>query len=72
MTNTLKYKGYCGSVEFCAEDGILHGRILSIRDGVSYHGKSVKKIKAAFREAVDDYLELCESEGRKPNVPAEA
>ena len=26
-------------------------------------------IKSAFREAVNDYLELCESEGRKPDVP---
>ena len=70
MDNTLKYKGYIGSVEFSADDRILHGQILFIRDGITYEGKSIKKINADFREAVDDYLELCENDGRKPDVPA--
>jgi predicted HicB family RNase H-like nuclease len=64
----LEYKGYFGSVEFSAEDGVLHGRLEFIRDPVSYEGKDAKGIKVAFQEAVDDYLGLCEAEGRKADV----
>jgi len=47
---------------------VLHGRLEFIRDLVSYEGKDAKGIKAAFQEAVDDYLDLCEAEGRKVDV----
>jgi len=36
---------------------------------VGFHGQSVEELKAAFREAVDFYLESCEKAGRKPNKP---
>jgi predicted HicB family RNase H-like nuclease len=68
MGAMLEYKGYFGSVEFSAEDEVLHGRLKFIRDLVTYQGKDAKGIRAAFREAVDDYLELCEAEGRKADL----
>ena len=66
MSTMLEYKGYLGSVEYSDEDEVLHGRLEFIRDLVTYEGEDAKGIKAAFQEAVDDYLELCEAEGRKP------
>jgi len=51
---------------------VLHGRLEFIRDLVTYEGKDAKGIRAAFREAVDDYLELCEAEGRKPDAPLQS
>ena len=68
MSTMLEYKGYFGSIEYSNEDGVLHGRLEFIRDLVTYEGKDAKGIRAAFREAVDDYLELCEAEGRKADV----
>jgi predicted HicB family RNase H-like nuclease len=68
MSAMLEYKGYLGSVEYSNEDEVLHGRLEFIRDLVSYEGKDEKGIKKAFQEAVDDYLELCEAEGRKADV----
>ena len=47
---------------------MLHGRLEFIRDLVTYEGKDAKGIRAAFQEAVDDYLALCEAEGRKADV----
>ncbi|MGI9129502.1 MAG: type II toxin-antitoxin system HicB family antitoxin [Roseomonas sp.] len=69
MSTMLEHKGCLGSVKFSAEDGVLYGRLEFIRDLVTYEGKDAEGIKAAFQEAVDDYLELCEAEGRKPDVP---
>ncbi len=68
MKTMLEYKGYLGSVAYSNEDEVLHGRLEFIRDLVTYEGKGAKGIKAAFQEAVDDYLEVCEAEGREPGV----
>ena len=40
--------------------------MLGIQSLVTYEGRTVEEIKAAFAEAVDDYLELCAQEGIKP------
>ena len=69
MSQTLDYRGYSGSVLYSAEDTILHGRIVGIRDAVSYEGKDVKGLGKNFRAAVDEYLQLCEAEGKKPDTP---
>ena len=69
MSTMLEYKGYLGSFEYSNEGEVLHGRLEFIRDLVTYELKDAKGIRVAFQEAVDDYLDLCEAEGRKPDVP---
>ena len=64
-----EYRGYLGSVRYSDEDEILHGRLEFIRDLVTYEGQDAGTLKRAFREAVDDYLDMCDEEGRKPDVP---
>jgi predicted HicB family RNase H-like nuclease len=43
--------------------------IAGIGDIVGFHGESVAKLRAAFKEAVDDYLETCEKLNRSPQKP---
>ena len=69
MSDMLEHRGYRGSVLYSAEDETFHGRLEFIRDLVTYEGDDAKSLKRAFREAVDDYLRLCEEEGRAPDVP---
>lgn len=69
MSQTLQYKGYDGSVLYSAEDRLLHGRILGIRDMVIYDGTDVRTLEKNFKGAVDEYLEFCRVEGRTPNKP---
>ena len=59
MKDVLVYKDFMGSVHFSADDEVFFGKIEGIEDLVSFEGKSVKEIKKAFEEAVDDYIELC-------------
>jgi predicted HicB family RNase H-like nuclease len=70
MSQTLQYKGYDGSVLYSAEDRLLHGRILGIRDMVSFEGTGVKSLEKNFRGAVDEYLAFCKAEGKTPDVPS--
>lgn len=67
--NTMTYKGYIAQIEYSAEDGCLIGEIAGIRDIVGFHGDSVAELRAAFEEAVEDYLEMCEDLGRPPQKP---
>jgi predicted HicB family RNase H-like nuclease len=69
MSQTLQYKGYDGSVLYSAEDRLLHGRILGIRDMVSFEGTDVKSLERNFNAAVDEYLAFCGAEGKTPDVP---
>ncbi len=65
----LNYKNYHGSMEVSIEDGFIHGRILYIRDVITYESPDVAGVKAAFQNAVDSYLQFCEEVGDKPEKP---
>lgn len=69
MSQTLEYKGYNGSVLYSGEDKILHGRIVGIRDVVSYEGETVRALEKNFKSAVDEYLKFCNAEGKTPDTP---
>ena len=62
----MGYKGYAASVEFDGEDEIFVGRIVGLNDVVGFHADNVEELKAAFHEAVDDYIETCRRVGKKP------
>ena len=64
--NTLKYKGYIGSVAYSEADKVFFGKLEGIDDLVNYEGESVKELTDAFHEAVEDYLIFCEEHGCKP------
>ncbi len=66
MSNMMTYKGYRGQVEFSDEDSTFYGKILGINDLVTFEGASVLKLKVAFKEAVNDYLETCKELGKDP------
>ena len=68
--NTMNHRGYTARVDYDERDEIFVGRILGIRSIISFHGDTVKDLRLAFTEAVDDYLTECESEGIQPEKPA--
>ena len=67
MKNALTYKNYHGSVEFSADDQLFYGKILGIRDVVTFEGTSVDEINAAFKESVDDYIKTCKQYAKEPD-----
>ena len=67
MADNLEHKGYFGSVEYSSGDGLLHGKVIGINDLVTYEGRSVKELKEAFEESVEDYLGTCKELGKEPN-----
>ena len=68
----MMYKGYAARIEYSEEDGAFVGHVAGIRDVVGFHGESVAELRAAFADAVDDYLETCTTLGRAQVVIQEA
>jgi predicted HicB family RNase H-like nuclease len=66
MTNAMSYRGYAARIDYDDADGIFTGRIAGIRDGVGFHADTVEGLRAAFHEAVEDYLETCARIGKEP------
>ena len=66
MNNTFEYRGYIGTIEFSEEDALFFGKVMGIRSLISYEGKNANELISDFHSAVDDYLAVCEAEGREP------
>ncbi|BDA80221.1 DNA repair protein HhH-GPD [Leptospira kobayashii] len=66
MKDIIEYKGFLGSLHFDSDDEIFFGKIEGIEDLISFEGQSVKEIKKAFTESVNDYLELCKKAKKSP------
>ncbi|GAB3478049.1 type II toxin-antitoxin system HicB family antitoxin [Polaromonas eurypsychrophila] len=69
MSKFLEYKGYLGSVEVDLDELFVFGRLMFIRDVVSYRADVLGNIGTAFEEAVDDYLTTCQQLGDAPELP---
>ncbi len=65
----MLHKGFYGSADVSLEDDILFGKIECINDLVTYEAETPLALKAAFEEAVDDYLATCEAIGKEPEKP---
>lgn len=70
MSSTMTYKGQTARIEFDARDNLLVGRLVGIADVVGFHADNVAELRAAFEEAVDDYLDTCARIGKAPQQPA--
>ncbi|AHJ63260.1 HicB [Granulibacter bethesdensis] len=69
MSNMMTYKGFSARIEYDDDDGIFFGQIAGIRDGVGFHADTVQGLRAAFHEAVEDYLDVCKKTGKEPQKP---
>lgn len=67
--NTMMYRGYAARISYSEDDGCFVGHVAGIQDVVGFHGESVTELRAAFEEAVDDYLQTCEKLNRSPQKP---
>lgn len=62
--NSMTYKGYTARIEFDERDDIFVGRVLGVRDIISFHADSVAELRTELAVAVDDYLADCAERGQ--------
>ena len=59
MKDVLTYKEFIGCVHFSTDDSVFFGKIEGINDLVTFEGQTVDEIKDSFKNAVEDYIEMC-------------
>lgn len=67
--NQLEHRGYTGTVNYSPSDKVFWGKLDGMRATISYEGHDSSSLETAFREAVEDYLEMCRAEGIAPEKP---
>lgn len=65
-TNTMSYRGYNARITYDDQDQIFFGHLAGIKDIVGFHAETVPDLRQAFKEAVDEYLDLCDKTGTTP------
>ena len=67
--NVITYKDYAGKFEYHDDDDVFHGRVLGVRDVLTFEGRSLDELKQALRDTIEDYLEWCKDRGKEPQKP---
>ena len=65
----MQYKGYLARVEFDDEANIFHGEVINTRDIITFQGESVKDLRKAFEDSIEDYFNFCRERGEEPDKP---
>ena len=65
----MKYKGYEGTVEFDKEADNFYGEVINTCDVITFQGASMRELRKAFRDSIDDYLAFCAERGEEPDSP---
>ena len=69
MSDILQHNGYYAEIHFSAEDEVFYGKLIGINDLILFEADSVKELKDAFIEAVEDYIETCAELNKPPQKP---
>ena len=67
--NSLDYKGYVGIFAYDEDADVLHGRVIGLRDVITFEGRSIDELKLALADSIEDYLEFCRERGEEPEKP---
>ena len=65
----MKYKGYEAVITYEEDVNAFHGRVIDIRDIISFEGASVEELEREFQASMDYYLAMCTERGEEPDKP---
>ncbi len=60
---------YAAQIDLDPDEGMFRGRILNIRDVVTFYGRSVADLEREFDRSIATYLAVCEEKGIEPEKP---
>ena len=65
----IEHKGYTGVFEFDPEIESFFGRVVDLRDEITFYGKSLSELKREMGKSVNVYLSSCAKDGVEPDRP---
>ena len=69
MKNIMRYKDYYATINYEDATSTFYGQIEDIDDLVSFESDTVQGLKSEFKNAIEEYLEVCKEHGKEPNKP---
>jgi len=60
------YKGYVAEVDVDVKARLLYGRVLDLKDVITFQGETVEEAIHSFHDSVDAYLVFCQELGENP------
>ncbi len=66
---TLTHKGFTATIESDPDTGLFHGEATAKGALVTFAGRSMGEVKAAFEETIADFEEWCSERGKAPETP---
>lgn len=67
--NRMEHEGYTGTVEWYDNENIFKGQVLGIKSNIEYSGKNINELRKDFYKKIDDYIQTCEKNNLKKEVP---
>jgi predicted HicB family RNase H-like nuclease len=65
--NTMHYEGYTAKIEFDERDNIFWGKVMGLKDRITFEGNTVEELRADFEAAIQHYLADCKQNGIEPH-----
>lgn len=65
----IEYEGYTGFFAYDPSVDAFHGRVIGLRDVVTFEGRSVDELRREMAASVDDYVTYCAEIGKEPERP---
>jgi predicted HicB family RNase H-like nuclease len=65
----MTHDGYLATIELDEGAGLFHGEVINTRDVLTFQGRTLDELKAAFADTVADYIEWCRERGKEPERP---
>jgi hypothetical protein len=64
---TMTHDGYVARIELDEEASLFHGAVINTRDVLTFQGRTLDELKAAFADTIDDYTNGVGKEGSSQN-----
>ena len=69
---TMTHNGYVATVELDEDAGLFHGEVANMRDVLTFQGRTLDELRAAFAETIADYIDWCRSRAKEPERLAQS
>ncbi|MGH7064475.1 MAG: type II toxin-antitoxin system HicB family antitoxin [Stellaceae bacterium] len=66
---TMTHNGYVARVELDEQAGVFHGEVINTRDVLTFQGRTLDELKAAFADTIADYVDWCRERSKEPQRP---
>jgi predicted HicB family RNase H-like nuclease len=65
----MTHDGYVATIDLDEEAGLFHGEVINTRDVLTFQGRTIDELNAAFADTIADYIDWCRERGKEPERP---